>query len=106
MIAITLMIVCPAAFANNTADTQTKVIEGILSIIYLIISVVGALFVVLGIVKLIIAHAQEDSPAQEKAAMFIASGIVLLLAQVVIKGLNIEDWIYSISETGSTTTAK
>ena len=59
-------------------------ITAVVRIIRVLLSALGALFIVLGVIKFTIAHAQEDSPSQQKAAMLIASGIALLIVGFVI----------------------
>ncbi len=93
MLMMTLMMAFPGVFASGPQGHSTDVIKAILSIVYLIMNVVGILFVLIGFVKLIISHAQEDAPGQQKAAMFIATGLVLIIARFVIAGLNIQNWV-------------
>lgn len=86
-------LVFPQAFADVNG-TAKNVIDAVVSIVRLIVNVLGAIFALVGIVKFAIAHANEDGPAQQKAAMMIATGIVLLLmGTVIIKTLNISSWI-------------
>ena len=67
--------------ANNGANAA---IRSVVQIIMVLLSALGALFIVLGVIKFTIAHAQEDSPSQQKAAMLIASGIALLIVGLVV----------------------
>ena len=91
MIMMTLMVACPAVFAggNHSAD----VIKGILGVVYMIMNCLGILFVIIGFVKLIISYAQEDAPSQQKSAMFIATGLVLIIARLIMNKINFTDWV-------------
>ena len=74
-----------AATGSGAAASGTKAgIEAVVKIIMVLLSALGALFIVLGVIKFTIAHAQEDSPSQQKAAMLIASGIALLIVGFVV----------------------
>lgn len=70
-----------AATSNAGANAA---ITAVVRIIRVLLSALGALFIVLGVIKFTIAHAQEDSPSQQKAAMLIASGIALLIVGFII----------------------
>ena len=74
-------------------ESAKKAIEGVLSIVYLITNVMGIIFVIVGFVRLVIAHSQEDAPGQQKAAMFIATGIALIAVRVVLRGIGFSDWV-------------
>lgn len=91
MIAMTIMAAYPAVFAGG--DHAEDVIAGILGVVYLIMNVLGIIFVIIGFVKLIISHAQEDAPGQQKAAMFIATGLVLIIARLVMNQINFTEWV-------------
>ena len=70
--------------AQNTNAGANAAITAVVRIIRVLLSALGALFIVLGVIKFTIAHAQEDSPSQQKAAMLIASGIALLIVGFII----------------------
>lgn len=91
LLVMALMIAFPETFAQG-ADAK-KVIQGLLQIVYLITNVVGVIFVIIGFVKLAIAYANEDGPSQQKAALFIATGLILVLIRLVLKGIKFEDWV-------------
>ena len=82
-------------FADNTnysAETSsTKVINGIINVALLIAIVVGILLIIVGVIKFVVAHANEDGPGQQKAAMLLATGIALLLLGGIFKALNLAD---------------
>ncbi len=83
----------PVAMAASAAE---EAIDGIVSVLRLITGVIGAIFVLLGLVRLAIAHANEDGPAQQKAAVMLATGVVLLLFGTLILGtLNPSSWLPS-----------
>jgi succinate dehydrogenase/fumarate reductase cytochrome b subunit len=74
-----------ARSGSTQANSGAKAgIEAVVKIIMVLLSALGALFIVLGVIKFTIAHAQEDSPSQQKAAMLIASGIALLIVGFVV----------------------
>ena len=105
-----LLIVCVMSmfvFAGNASNlTQNgakEAIATVIKIIMVLMSALGALFIVLGVIKFTIAHAQEDSPSQQKAAMLIASGIALFIVGFVISQINFGNLIVtkpSVSVTG------
>ena len=70
--------------ASTSNAGANAAITAVVRIIRVLLSALGALFIVLGVIKFTIAHAQEDSPSQQKAAMLIASGIALLIVGFVI----------------------
>jgi predicted small integral membrane protein len=70
-----------------------EAIKGVLSVLYLITNVIGILFVLIGLVRLVIAHSQEDAPGQQKAAMFIGTGIALILLQFAFSSIKPENWL-------------
>ena len=92
MIVTALMVAYPMVFASNDGSASS-VISAILSVVYLIMNVLGIIFAIIGFVKLIISHAQEDAPGQQKAAMFIATGLVLIIARIVMDQIDFASWI-------------
>ena len=90
-----LLVVCVMSvfvFAENaeslTQNGAKEAIQTVVKIIMVLMSALGALFIILGVIKFTIAHAQEDSPSQQKAAMLIASGIALFIVGFVISQIN------------------
>lgn len=81
----------PMVFAD--IESGKKAITGVLSILYMLMLAIGILFIALGIVKLTIAHSQEDSPTKDKAVQQIATGIILIVAKVVLDKIDFEDWL-------------
>ena len=75
-------------------------ITAVVRIIRVLLSALGALFIVLGVIKFTIAHAQEDSPSQQKAAMLIASGIALLIVGFVIGQIKFNQIIQTTPQYG------
>ena len=76
----------------STAQHGQDAINGVLKIIYLITMALGILFVIVGFVRLIIAHSQEDAPGQQRSSMFIAVGVALLAVQPVLSAINPASW--------------
>lgn len=58
---------------------EASAFESIFRVVKIITTVLGAIFLIVGIVKFVIAHANEDGPSQQKAAMMIATGIALVV---------------------------
>ncbi len=91
----------PAALADGAADS---VIDTVIMIMQIITNVVGILFAIIGIVKFAMAHANEDGPAQQKAVMMMATGIVLIiLGTVVLNTLKptIKGWLTTVPTTST-----
>lgn len=79
----------PFVFADGAA-----VVNGVVQIVAKICAVVGVLFVLVGVVKLAISYANEDGPAQQKAAMMIATGVVLvILGATNILNIDFAGWL-------------
>ena len=77
-------------FASN-ATGQAFVL--VIKAVRVIGSVAGALFVLVGIIRFVIAHANEDGPNQQKAALMIATGIALIIVVSIISAQNLADMI-------------
>lgn len=75
--------------AEITAAEMENLIETILKIICFI---AGAMFALVGIIKFAISHANEDGPAQQKAIMMMATGVVLVALGLAIPGIVQESW--------------
>ena len=88
----TVMMLAGKAMAWGETATE-QAITGVLNILYLITNVIGVIFVLVGLVRLVIAHSQEDAPGQQKAAMFIGTGIALILIRVALGTINPAEWI-------------
>lgn len=74
-------------------NAATEAINGVLNVLFLITNVIGIMFVLIGFVRLVIAHSQEDAPGQQKAAMFIGTGIALILLRLVMGSMNPTSWV-------------
>ena len=90
---VMLAVFAPGALAAS-GDHRTEVINGIVTILQYICTILGALFALIGIVKFAISHANEDGPAQQKAIMMMATGLLLVvLGALVLGNLNVASWI-------------
>ena len=78
--------------SNNAAKTKDAFTK-LYGVVKIITTVIGAIFLLVGIVRFVIAHANEDGPSQQKAAMFIATGIALIAIGPVMSALHLEDLI-------------
>lgn len=76
------------AFATGDAAMGQDMIKAIVTVVCNIVMILGIIFVILGLVKLVTAHANEDGPAQQKAATLLATGVVLVVLPVILKGLD------------------
>ena len=79
--------------ASGNTGAATEAINSLLSVLYLITNVIGVIFVLVGFVRIVIAHAQEDGPGQQKAAMFIGTGVALILLRMIMSNMNPAAWI-------------
>lgn len=56
--------------------------------------VVGVIFGLIGILKFAVSHANEDGPAQQKAAMMMATAVVLgILGGTKFLGIDFASWL-------------
>ena len=79
--------------SDQNVSGATGAITGIVNVLALITNVIGIIFVVVGFVRIVIAHSQEDAPGQQKAAMFIGTGVALILFRTFLTTLNPQGWI-------------
>ena len=88
MATLNMMAFCNGETARDTAFTA------IFNVLKTITTIVGAIFLIVGIVRFIIAHANEDGPNQQKAAMLIATGIALIIIGPVLSQLiQVKDFV-------------
>ena len=66
---------------------EDQIAEIVKTVLIAICSIVGGMFVIIGLIKFIISHANEDGPAQQKAIMMLATGIILIAVGVAIGNL-------------------
>lgn len=93
LMAIMTLVGCtPLVFALTETEPAGEALKGIVSVVSLITNIVGIIFVVVGFVRYVMAHAQDDGPSQQKAALFIGTGIALFLVGTIISGMNIWTW--------------
>ena len=101
---ITVGIACFAlpVFAGEAAGTEaaSTMITSVVSVIATLCTVVGIILGIVGLVKFIIAHANEQGPEQQKAIMWIAVAIILVIVPNVIK-IVADNWTPLISVEGS-----
>lgn len=71
---------CPFVFADATEEMMKSVMK----ILKIIAMVAGALFLVVGLLKFAISHANEDGPAQQKAIMMMATGVLLMVLGLTV----------------------
>lgn len=97
MLVVTLSCLFACLYTSNPyvfADSSTAMVEGIIEICAKIALVVGVIFAIIGILKFAISHANEDGPAQQKAAMMMATGVVLgILGATKFLGIDFASWL-------------
>ena len=104
LIAIMLVMNSHHAFAaaqvgtvSSAGQAATSAMDAVFGVIRLIMTVVGVLLLLVGLIKFIIAHANEDGPNQQKAAMMMAAGLALLVFAFVINQLGIDERFFNTS---------
>lgn len=75
-------------FAAGNTEMGQDMIRAIVTVVCDIVMILGIIFVIIGLVKLVTAHANEDGPAQQKAATLLATGVVLVILPMVLRGLD------------------
>lgn len=89
MLAFAMVPGMPAlAFAAGNTEMGQDMIKAIVTVVCDIVMILGIIFVIIGLVKLVTAHANEDGPAQQKAATLLATGVVLVILPMVLRGLD------------------
>ena len=83
------------AFAAEDATDGVNMINGVVKVVGAIVMIVGALFCVVGIVKIAIAHAENQGPEQQKAAMMLATGIVLCILPIILNAIDFSSIVTS-----------
>ena len=78
MSAILMYVFHPVFAGSKGGISGSDIADLVKTVIKVICYVVGALFAVIGIVKLAIAHADDSGPEQKKAVMMIATGGALV----------------------------
>ena len=89
VITITYFLCVGTVYAEITPAEMAEMVKKIVKIICYI---AGALFALTGIIKFAIAHANEEGPAQQKAIMMIATGVVLVALGLAMDSLIKESW--------------
>ncbi len=75
---------CMTAYADKPMG-----VDSAYSIARSVINLIGILFIIIGITRFILSHAEENASSQTKAAIMIASGIAMIaLGGIVIKIFN------------------
>lgn len=60
------------------ADATKTMVNAIVKVLCNLVIVVGVIFAAVGFVKIVLAYANENGPEQQKAAMMLAVGVVLV----------------------------
>ena len=89
ILALTTFWLFTPVYAEVSAEDMAKIIRTILRAICMI---VGSLFAVIGVIKFAISHANEDGPAQQKAIMMMATGILLVAIGLIVPQLIQASW--------------
>lgn len=91
-----MMSICLLAVPTVLADAPSAAngaLNGIKSIVSLITNIVGIILIIVGFVRYVMTHANDDGPSQQKAALFIGTGIALLLVGSIISAMDLIGWI-------------
>ena len=83
----------------NAKNATHHAFSIIMQAIQIIASVVGAIFILVGVVRFVSSHANEDGPGQQKAIMMLATGLGLIIIIPALKLLNVESLIVGINGT-------
>lgn len=79
------------AAGEDKAQAMVKSVVGVLRVL---LNIVGVIFAIVGVAQFMIANAQEDGPQKQKAIMFMATGVILVIAGVaILPNLHAENWI-------------
>ena len=92
IISVMIFKFAPGVYAANQGITPQQMDNLIDKVITIVCAVTGALFILTGIVKYAISHANEDGPAQQKAIMMLATGIVLVALAIALPKITQSSW--------------
>lgn len=85
LLVIGLMLLMPGVFASSVdSSSASTMITSIVKVLSTICTVVGIIMGIVGLVKFIMAHANEQGPEQQKAIMWIAVAIILVIIPNVL----------------------
>ena len=92
-----MTIICFIMIHFGYAKTEPLHLEGlsegfemIKQMLVLLITIVGALLILVGIVKLVLAHTNDDSSQQQRAVLMIGTGITLALLPNILNSANFD----------------
>ena len=98
------VIVTAARVLATNNDPATKALDGVLDVIYSIVNIIGIILTVVGLVSFAISYYQEDAAGKNRAAMTIATGIVLLILRQIIETVDPASWLQIGPSTGGSGT--
>ncbi|MDO4647079.1 MAG: hypothetical protein Q4B26_00415 [Eubacteriales bacterium] len=94
---MSVMLFVNSVYATEGADLDGLVSSGfdaVFRVERIITGIVGLLLFMVGLIRFVLAHANEDGPNQQKAAMMIAAGIgVIVVGQLVPTLFNLTTFI-------------
>lgn len=64
-----------------------QMIDAVVTIVSRIAQVVGVIFGIVGLLRFVIAHSNENAGDQQKAAMMIATGIILVVVPAILTAI-------------------
>lgn len=79
-----LLIIHPTFAAPNDGQNAKLAMWAVITIVCQIVRIVGVIFIIVGVVKFVIAHANEQGPEQQKAIMMLATGVVLIIVPTIL----------------------
>lgn len=84
----------PMVLADGNKGGVDAMISTVKTIVTILASVMGAIFLIIGLVKLGIAQSEGDGPEQNKAIKMLATAVILeVIAFVVIPALDLSSLI-------------
>jgi hypothetical protein len=96
-LSILLFKFCPAVLAETSttdAAAKTEMFDAIRTILKVICTIVGGIFLLVGIIKFAISQSNDDGPAQQKAIMMMATGVLLvIIGTVIVDKIKPENWV-------------
>lgn len=87
--------VCAAA-----APSGAESLKNLLLLMNALIAAIAAITLLVGLVRLVISHSQEDPSESQKAAMFIATSIALFMLRALIYSPAVEKLLNTINSYG------
>lgn len=76
--------------SGHHIPTGRQAFTNIIGFLVAVVLILGIVLFLVGLVKLMIAHAEEDGTAYQKAVMCIAGGITLILIELILSYFDVD----------------